>query len=77
MGNIDVYIEAHKRIEAVICGMDMDDFDKISGTDMGIPSDNVIDAMYNLAELHLKETENLELDRFVFKNVHTNLIKPI
>ena len=77
MSNINVYIEAHKRIEAVISGMDMDDFDKISGTDIGELSEDVIKAMYILAEKHLEEADELEVHKILSKKIHSNLVTPI
>jgi len=76
MSKTDIYIEAHKRIEAVIVGMDMDEFDGISGTNMGNPSDDVMDAMYELANKHLEESDDLESEGILSKKVHSNLVKP-
>lgn len=60
MKNYEAYIEAHNRISLLIDRVDMDDFDLIAGTSMGFPSEDVLDAMYEIATNHADECVNLE-----------------
>jgi hypothetical protein len=76
MNNYDAYIEAHERIAEIVSGMDMRDYDEVAGSERGKPADEVRDAMYSLAETHLKEAKALAAEKTMFKGVHGNLIAP-
>ena len=73
---VNDYAEAHRRIEAVISGMDMDNFDEISNTDMGAPSHEVVMAMDTIATRHPGEANSLESEVEILKVGHRNLVRP-